>query len=308
MHPKLTLAIPFYNGFQLCSKFIASFVNFKLTNVELVISDDGSDVIESTQLLELISSLKCPSILLVKSNINLGMDWNFNQCVEVSRGDFVWFFGQDDYTTLDCINFVLSLLECNPDVLFLNYQILRSHKKFEVFNKFAGSSVCAGYGLNHFLRSTNFELPSFLPSLLIKRSSWSHPYPEFNGTGFIQLGNAICAIKKGNWIFSKKVCSYGVIPDYGWQSNPAKSIYFFYGYINILFSTIFEREFFFERNLLIALRSREYISLLYDQSIGYDKNNLLFKLSKQHIIFHYLYYLRFISSPIIKLLRKIRVI
>ena len=92
--PLITVGMPVYNGAAYIEESIASILDQSFTDIELVISDNGStdstvDVVERLAAMD-------RRIKLFRSAENNGAAWNFNRVVELSSGKYFKWAGHDD--------------------------------------------------------------------------------------------------------------------------------------------------------------------------------------------------------------------
>lgn len=235
----LAIAIPFYNSFD-TAKLIIDELNSSCDSIfEIVISDDCSESIESSKLLNYIeSNFKNSNIKYFRNSINLGMDLNFQKCIELSTSEYTWFMGQDDFIKKDKLTKVICLLQqYKPNIVYLNYEVQRTWNYNKKFIHTNNLNLENGNNIDLFHKATRGNLPHFLPSLLVKNSLW----PEtkiislFYETYFVQLGAFlhILATHK-NWLYIGEPMSIGIIPESGWQSSVEKKIKIYAGFMKCI--------------------------------------------------------------------------
>jgi glycosyltransferase involved in cell wall biosynthesis len=124
----ITIAIPFYNGLDQIKLIIKELYTENITNYEILIIDDNSNIIETNGIRELINLHYNNGNLRYLHNIeNLGMDLNFEKCVKESLGHYTWFFGQDDFVSKENLIYCISQINIyNPDIIFANYTVNRT--------------------------------------------------------------------------------------------------------------------------------------------------------------------------------------
>jgi glycosyltransferase involved in cell wall biosynthesis len=235
----LTIAIPFYNGLDKISNILSNLYKNENSNYEILLIDDCSYSEQTEGLLNLINNkYNNGNLRYLYNNINLGMDANFEKCIFESYGKYIWFFGQDDYVVIDDLNYCIECLEMyNPDIVFANYSINRSWKYNSnyVFNN--NTRLFFGVGVSDFLKISNRKVPSFLPSLIIKKDVWpsDQVISKFYGTHFIQLASFIynLLINK-KWLYIGKPLAIGEIPATGWQNSLVNRIKYYVGFVSCL--------------------------------------------------------------------------
>lgn len=122
--PMLSICIPTYNRrefLKVCLESITSqFENVEIKNkVEIVISDNGSE--DGTESLVKQFQEQFTNIRYIKSQKNMGFDFNVLQVVQNATGQYCWLLGDDDALFEKSLIFLLPLLEENKyDYLLAN--------------------------------------------------------------------------------------------------------------------------------------------------------------------------------------------
>jgi glycosyltransferase involved in cell wall biosynthesis len=235
----ITIAIPFYNGLEQINSILDELYSENDTNYEILIIDDNSNIAETNGLNDLIKLYyNNGNLRYLYNNKNLGMDLNFEKCIKESLGLYTWFFGQDDYVSKDNLNYCISQIDIyKPDIIFANYSINRTwnYKTNYVFNDNL-DNYCS-IGAKDFLNINNGKVPSFLPSLIIRKGNWPdlNIVKSFYGTHFIQLAVFIYNIGiNKKWLYIGKPLAIGVIPSTGWQNSLTNRIKYYKGFIECL--------------------------------------------------------------------------
>lgn len=235
----VTIAIPFYNGFNQINHILTELYTPNIHNYEILIIDDNSIESESIGLKDLIKlKYSNGNLRYILNEINLGMDLNFEKCIKESLGIYTWFFGQDDYLSKENLTYCINQINSNkPDVIFANYTVNRTwnYNSTYIFNKNLRNSC--SIGANHFLKINNGKVPSFLPSLIIKTENWPNKniITKFYGTHFIQLAIFIYNVGVNKkWLYIGKPLAIGVIPSTGWQNALTNRIKYYKGFIECL--------------------------------------------------------------------------
>ena len=235
----LTIAIPFYNGVEKIVHILNNLYENYKTNYEILIIDDFSEKKESEELLYLINNkYNNGNIRYIHNNKNLGMDLNFQECIINSNSKYIWFFGQDDYVTKVNLEICINLLTINnPDIVFANYTINRSwnYNSNYIFSK--NLKITSGIGILNFLNENEKKLPSFLPSLIIKKENWpnNNIISNFYGTHFIQLAAFLLNLSLGKkWLYIGTPMAVGEIPSTGWQNSLDNRIKYYVGFFSCL--------------------------------------------------------------------------
>ena len=235
----LTIAIPFYNGIEKISTILNNLFANNITNYEILIIDDFSEIQQSEKLKNLIENkYNNGNIRYLKNNSNIGMDLNFEKCIINSNSKYIWFFGQDDYVTKVNLEICINLLTINnPDIVFANYTINRTwnYNSTYIFSK--NIKVITGTGVINFLNNNEKKLPSFLPSLIVKKENWpsNQIISNFYGTHFIQLAAFLFNLSLGKkWLYIGTPLAVGEIPSNGWQNSLENRIKYYIGFFTCL--------------------------------------------------------------------------
>jgi len=235
----VSICIPFYNGYETIKLILDELGNNDQVNYEIVISDDCSNEVESNSLRNYIeTNFSNSNIRLYRNLNNLGMDLNFQKCVELSKSDYCWFMGQDDFIYKVKLIKVISLLEkYNPNIVYLNYEVQRTWNYSKKFIHTDNLNLEIGNNIDYFHKATRGNLPHFLPSLLVKSSLWpdSKIVSLFYDTYFAQLGAFLHILAtQSNWLYIGEPMSIGSIPEDGWQSSVEKKIKIYAGFMKCI--------------------------------------------------------------------------
>lgn len=90
--PKLSVCIPVHNPGDLLEAAIKSVLDQEFDEYELLIVDDAST--ESAE--ETVAQFDDPRIRFYRFEENAGLAGNWNRCIELSRGEYIAIFHQDD--------------------------------------------------------------------------------------------------------------------------------------------------------------------------------------------------------------------
>ena len=318
----ITIAIPFYNGYDTTVLILNELASDLDSNYEILISDDNSSFDQSEKLINFIKNNinENSNISYYKNSINLGMDLNFQRCIELSKGKYTWFLGQDDFifkTKLESLFNYINHFE--PNIIYLNYEINRTWNFKKNFIHTNNSNIVAGDDLRDFISTTKGNVPHFLPSLIVKTALW----PQFeeleylSDTYFIQLGAFLEILAKHKkWLYIGEPMSIGVIPNDGWQSSVEKKIRIYCGFMKCILYTykkypqlyhIYRQQYYknyyqhlslsiegkFEKNILLnnmlkspAIFSRSFIII--STLIEYTPNHILSIFLKARKMYHYI--------------------
>jgi len=168
--PKVSVCIPVYNGAKYLGEAINSTLNQTFSDFELIIVDDcstdGSDLI--------VSTFSDNRLRFFKNPTRLGLAQNWNRCLEVSRGEYVYIFHQDDVMLSQNLEKKVRVLDQNPSVglVFSQAQVVDSQR--DPIRKYSENGVRDGVlpGLRFFEQF--FLQPNVIccPSVLVRKSCY----------------------------------------------------------------------------------------------------------------------------------------
>ena len=220
--PLLSICVPSYNGAESMPALVESLLRSERADFEIVVCDDCSG--DGTWPLLQSIAARDARLRIARNESNLGMDRNFARTVELARGTYVWFCGQDDMIEAAGLSAVLEYLDANERTDF----IYLSHSK-RVQTKAGDRLVEAaplaqhvrGQGLRAFLAQTGNVLPTFLPTYILRKGLWDNvEVSRYIGTCYCQVGVFIEASEKMEWCCFAGSFVIGLLPQEGWQYNP----------------------------------------------------------------------------------------
>ncbi|PSB35936.1 glycosyl transferase family 2 [filamentous cyanobacterium Phorm 46] len=112
--PKVSICIPTYNGEAFIEETIKSAIAQTYSNIELIISDDGSTdrTIAIAQTFQ--SQTTVDFRIILHRNYGLSQNWNF--CISQAKGEYIKFLFQDDLLAPECIEKMVALAQQNPAI------------------------------------------------------------------------------------------------------------------------------------------------------------------------------------------------
>jgi glycosyltransferase involved in cell wall biosynthesis len=124
----LSVCIPVYNRINLLKLnlecIVESIKKYNLfKEVEIIISDNNSTDDITGYVSSFTQKFKEISITFNKNKLNKGLAYNFIKVVDLSKAEFCWIVGSDDFITPDSLNSIISLIKSNEDVSFINFPI-----------------------------------------------------------------------------------------------------------------------------------------------------------------------------------------
>lgn len=114
MNPEVTIAIPTYNRVGLLKRALESALIQRESNIEIIISDDGSS--DGTQ--EMLDTLNDDRVRTFARQENAGIYVNMNTCLNNARGEYFLLLSDDDYLLPGCIENLLKPWRHQQDIIF----------------------------------------------------------------------------------------------------------------------------------------------------------------------------------------------
>ena len=98
--PKVSVAIPVYNGESHLAETIDSVLAQSWDDFELIICDDRS----TDGSLDVAASRADGRIRILRNDRNLGFGGNWNRCLAATQGSYIKILPQDDLLHPDCLS------------------------------------------------------------------------------------------------------------------------------------------------------------------------------------------------------------
>ena len=111
--PRVTVAMPVYNGAKTLPRAISSVLSQTSNDFELLVIDDGS----SDESIAVIERFRDPRIRLLVHEQNRGLAATRNHLVEQSRGDYTAWLDQDDWAHPERIAVQVKALDAAPSAV-----------------------------------------------------------------------------------------------------------------------------------------------------------------------------------------------
>lgn len=200
MKPTISICIPTFNRKEFLLECLQS-ITFQFKNktimkkVEIIISDNAST--DGTKKLVLKYKKKFNNIYYFRNNKNIGGIKNAIKAAKYAKGDYIWFFSDDDRQKDKAIDYALKIIsKFKPDALYINLDLTsKDCKKIidpNVFRADKDSFVTDRRSLFVFLER-KFFLPidwylTCLSCMLIKCSIFhkeSKNFPSFNDNKYL---------------------------------------------------------------------------------------------------------------------------
>jgi glycosyltransferase involved in cell wall biosynthesis len=137
-----------YNGEKYIKEQLDSILIQLKENDEIIVSDDGSD--DNT--LNIIEKLDDKRILVIKNNLQKGVNQNFENALKWAKGDFVFLSDQDDVWLPNKIEICMREL-INHDLVVSNCIVVNENKKIVNYSYFKIAKSGKGF-LKNFYKSS----------------------------------------------------------------------------------------------------------------------------------------------------------
>lgn len=138
--PLVSIGVPVYNGEKGLAAALDSLLNQNYSNLEIIISDNGSKDSTSKICEEYVQ--KDSRIQFSRSEKNLGSIWNFNRVFELSSGKYFMWAAHDDQRDLSFVNACVEKMEECPEAA-----VCHPHQALYVEGR---EEVLCVYNLNSF--------------------------------------------------------------------------------------------------------------------------------------------------------------
>jgi abequosyltransferase len=196
MNPFLTVAIPSNNKTELLDIAIESIVSQLRvdSNCEICISDNSTG--NTTESLVKNKYVSLRQMSYHRSFDSPSLDENVNNVVQLSRGDYIWLFGDDDIIVDGALDKIINnLMEFSPDILILNSLSFDQSGIIETSRTVLDKSKIYGPTDNdNFLIELGGYL-TYLGGIVIRRELWLKYFrQEMVGSYFAHI-DTVCRAK-----------------------------------------------------------------------------------------------------------------
>jgi glycosyltransferase involved in cell wall biosynthesis len=113
--PKVTIAIPVFNGDNYLAETLDSVFTQTFQKFEVVIADNGST--DGTERICQDYAAKDMRIHYYRSDVNLGVTWNYKRVVGFSSGEYLMYLAHDDKLAPSFLEQCVAVLDTHPDVV-----------------------------------------------------------------------------------------------------------------------------------------------------------------------------------------------
>lgn len=113
--PRLSIALPVYNGERFLAATIESLLGQTFADFELIIADNAST--DATEEIARSFATTDARIRYERAAQNLGAAWNFNRSFHLARGEYFKWAAHDDLHHPLFLQRCIEVLDANPDVI-----------------------------------------------------------------------------------------------------------------------------------------------------------------------------------------------
>ena len=248
--PLISVCIPAYNRAALLPALLDSIVSQVDADYEIVICEDASPEREQIRKVAEQYAAVFPGRVSYHENVaNLGYDGNLRRLIELARGEYVLFMGNDDLLAEGALAAVSTAVRAHPNVGV----VLRSYDSFDedparpvqVFRYFDSEGFFPA-GAQTIV--TFFRRCVFISGMVVRReSAQRHATDRFDGTLLYQQHLVGQILANENGVYLPQILSHhrlGGTPDFGnsavekgrfvpREQTPESSVHFMRGMLQI---------------------------------------------------------------------------
>lgn len=115
--PRVTIALPVYNGEQFLAEAIDTLLAQTFSDFELILADNAST--DGTEAICRDRAARDPRIRYDRAETNRGAMWNFNRVVDMARGEYFKWAAHDDKHEPTYVERCVEVLDRDPDVVLV---------------------------------------------------------------------------------------------------------------------------------------------------------------------------------------------
>ena len=219
--PKITVCVPSYNRSGLLAPLLESIISQSFCNFDVVICEDKSP--ERNKIASIAEGYinNYPGkVLYFENESNLGYDGNIRRLIELSRGEYCVFMGNDDLMCPGALQAIASAIERSPDcgVVVRSYATfdVRPDQHKQVFRYFPNERVLPA-GAQAI--ATAYRRSVVIPGMVIRRdAALAVSTNSFDGTLLYQLYLVGLILAKRSVVFVPEIIALrrdGTPPDFG---------------------------------------------------------------------------------------------
>lgn len=116
--PRISVIMGIYNCENTLEESIESILDQTYQNFEFILCDDGST--DNTYAVASWYAEKYPHVTLLKNEVNKGLNYTLNRCLEVSKGEYIARQDGDDISLATRFEQEIKILDDNPQVAIVS--------------------------------------------------------------------------------------------------------------------------------------------------------------------------------------------
>lgn len=159
--PILSICIPTYNRCEHIKRQIETFAKEKLVDVEVIVSCNPVD--ENDLTVSYLKELKFEWLKININKINVGPTKNFDICLNMAAGEYIWCLGDDDYFKKNMLQVIIPILKAKqPTVYHMNYYNYDSKNKKIIPNPLVKIKSFIQYSKKDYIKQFGYDFSSAL--------------------------------------------------------------------------------------------------------------------------------------------------
>jgi abequosyltransferase len=179
-NPRLSICISTLNRAQLLKELIQSILNENSNEIEIVISDGGSDDNTSQIMNSFVSSNQ--NIKFIDPGRSVGLDEGYHLAVKASSGDYIWCMPDDDYILPDAISKIIRSISKDDkiDFLIVNLRCYTNDLKIDLNQNLIPIKNDKTMSFEEFknIFAENIYGISYMGTIILKKEIWFENNPE----------------------------------------------------------------------------------------------------------------------------------
>lgn len=185
---RLSICIATFNRAELLGQTLDSIIAQMTDDCEIVISDNAST--DSTEQVVAEYASKFNRIRYCRQETNKGVDYNFDNVVEIAHGEYCWLMSDDDLMKPGAVERVLSAICLDFSLIILNYEF----KDFDMSRvlqqralDFTSDRIYGPDEASRLFEEAGDKL-WFIGNIVIKRATWmARERQKYYGSLFIHI-------------------------------------------------------------------------------------------------------------------------
>ena len=188
----ISICITTLNRYRLLDKTLKNLINFINERFEIIIYDAGS--LDETFTVVKKHKQKFKNIIYKLATINEGIDKDYFNCSKLARGEYIWFFSDDDYIKKGIAKLLLEKIKKNYSLILVNSEIRDKQCKEVIKPRFLQIDSNKSYSKDDFedFFIHNAYYLSFIGGVIVNKKFWkSRNRTKYFGTLFAMAGSIL---------------------------------------------------------------------------------------------------------------------